>query len=410
MCDKKIIRSFAVIICLIIGGQVFFAQTSQSKLPHVFLLNSKLLAERKQKTYDSKTPDTSFRPAIAKLENEAQKILKTQIVSIVTKQANPPSGDKHDYMSQAPYFWKNPKTANGFPYIRRDGERNPEIKKYPDHDLLDKMTDAVAKLSTAFYFTDKEEYAVRATEILRMWFLDAKTNMNPNLEYAQAIPGLNTGRGIGIIETRNLPRVIDSIGLLENSKSWTKADQFGLQMWFSKYLDWLTTSKNGLDEAAAKNNHGTFYDVQVASFALFSGKNDFARNVLETAKQKRIAAQIEPDGRQPLELERTKSWSYSTMNLDGLVQLAELGENVGVDLWSFETKDERGIGKAVEFLYPFAVGEKTWTYDQIEPLQPERLFVIMRRAARKYTGEKFTKMMQPIPKPEKDDVFSLLYF
>ena len=351
-----------------------------------------------------------MKSALTKLEKDAQKTLKTEVLSIVTKTANPPSGDKHDYMSQAPYFWKNPATKDGLPYIRRDGERNPEIKQFPDHDLMDGMVGAVETLSAAYYFTGKEEYAARAAEILRMWFLDAKTKMNPNLEFAQAIPGVNSGRGIGIIETRGLTRVVDSIGLLENSKSWTRADQSGLEAWFSKYLDWLTTSKNGRDEAGAKNNHGTIYDVQIASFALFAGKNDFAKQVLETAKQKRIAAQIEPDGKQPLELERTKSWSYSTMNLDGLVQLAELGETVGVDLWSFQTKDGRGISPAIDYLYPFASDGKKWTYEQIEPLQPERLFSIMRRADRKYSDEKYKKMMSSVPKTENDDRFSLLYF
>lgn len=401
--DKSFINFIAVLLLLIISGQGIIAQTSQPKFPRVFLLNSKTLHERKQKIFNPKTPDVSYKSAIAKLESQAQKSLKTEVVSIVTKQANPPSGDRRDYMSQAPYFWRNPKTADGFPYIRRDGERNPEIKKYPDHDLLDKMTDAVETLSTAYYFTEKEEYAARATQILRMWFVDAKTKMNPNLEFAQAIPGQNTGRGIGIIETRGLTRVVDSIGLLENSKSWTKDDQNKLEDWFSSYLKWLTTSKNGREEGDAKNNHGTFYDVQAAAFALFVRKKDVARNILETAKQKRIAKQIEPDGRQPLELERTKSWSYSTMNLDGLVSLAVLGENVEVDLWNFQTNDGRGIRKAIEFLYPFAVSNKKWTYEQIELLQPERLFGAMRRAALKYRDEKYLKIMERIPKLEADD-------
>jgi len=367
-------------------------------------------ATRKQKILDSNNSDTSFRAVTAKLESDANIALKTQVVSIVTKQATPPSGDKHDYMSQAPYFWRNPKTADGFPYIRRDGERNPEIKKYPDHDLLDKMVKTVEQFAVAYYFTDKKEYAAKAAQILRMWFLDAGTKMNPNLEFAQAIPGLNTGRGIGIIETRGLTRVVDSIGLLKNSKSWTKADQAGIETWFGKYLQWLTTSKNGREEGAAKNNHGTFYDVQIVSFALFVGKKDFAKNVLEAAKQKRIARQIEPDGRQPLELERTKSWNYSVMNLEGLAALAELGENAKVDLWNFQTGDGRGIRRAIEFLHPFLGADKKWTYEQIESFQPERLFPMMRRAHRKYRDEKFAQMMSLVPKLAADDKNTLLSF
>ena len=387
-------KTFKLISCmftLFVGVISATAQTSTT--PRVFLLDAKLLRERKAKIHDAE-----YKSALAKLENDAQKALKTDIVSVVTKEANPPSGDRHDYMSQAPYFWRNPATKDGLPYVRRDGERNPEIKKFPDHDLLDKMIDAVATLSEAYYFTGKEEYAAKAAGILRMWFLDAKTKMNPNLDYAQAIPGLNTGRGIGIIETRNLPRVVDAIGLLENSKSWTKADQSGLENWFSKYLNWLMTSKNGRDEAAAKNNHGTFYDVQITDFALFVGKKELAKNILETAKQKRLAAQIELDGRQPLELERTKSWDYSVMNLDGLVNLAELGDNVGVDLWHYETKDGRGIRRAIEFLDPFATGEKKWEIKQIEQFQGEKFYPLLRRAARRYSDEKFAEMIRSAPK------------
>lgn len=405
MTYKIFVKFIFSLTVLIVGGKIIAAQT-----PRVFVLNSKMLHDRRAKIFDAKAPDISFKTVIDKLDSDAKKALKTEVLSIVTKEAVPPSGDRHDYVSQAPYFWRNPQTADGFPYIRKDGERNPEIKKFPDHDLMDKMVDTVEKLSKAYYFTNKEEYAARASEILRMWFLDAKTKMNPNLEFAQAIPGLNTGRGIGIIETRGLTRVVDSIGLLENSKSWTRADQKGLEAWFEQYLKWLTTSKNGIDESVAKNNHGTIYDVQVVSFALFTGKKDFAENQLENVTRKRIEKQIESDGRMPLELERTKSWNYSTMNLEGFVTLAELGEIVGVDLWNFQTKDGRGIRKAFDFLYPFLNSENKWKYEQIEGWEPARLYPLMRRAARKYTDEKFAKMMSSVPKLEADNNFLLLGF
>ena len=208
--------------------------------------------------------------------------------------------------------------------------------------------------------------------------------MNPNLQFAQAIPGVNTGRGIGLIETRGLVRVVDAIGLLSLSKSLSAADRKGLQDWFSKFLQWMLESKNGRDEAAAKNNHGTFYDVQVVSFALFLNRSDFARSVLEEARSKRIAIQIERDGRQPLELVRTKAWSYSVGNLDGLMLLARLGENVNVDLWNYETRDGRSIRKALEFLIPFYRGEKKWPYQQLGEWQPQILSPLISRAASHY--------------------------
>src|SRR5829696_763387 len=352
------------------------ASVVSQSVPHVFLLNGKVLQQRK-----AEAADPAVRSAVASIDAEAKRSLSAIVAPVTAKDALPPSGDKHDYMSQAPYFWRNPKTPDGMPYIRRDGERNPEISRFPDHESMDKMIDAVDRLSLGYFFTGNEAYAEKAAEILRMWFIDPKTKMNPNLEFAQAIPGQNTGRGIGIIETRMLTRVVDGVGLLDGSRTWKKSDQAALQMWFDEYLTWLMDSKNGRDEAAAKNNHGTYYDVQAAAFALFVGKNDLAKRILETAKQKRIAAQIEPDGSQPLELARTKSWSYSTMNLDGLVSLAELGDNVGVDLWNFQTPDGRGIRKAIEFLEPFARGEKKWTHEQIETMKFDGFYAIMRRAS-----------------------------
>lgn len=340
--------------------------SASAQNPRVFILDAKQLA-----------------PDLVKLERDARKALKSGPFYVTSKDTTPPSGDKHDYMSQAPYFWPDPKSPNGLPYIRRDGERNPEIEKITDHRVLDQMESAVETLALAYHSTRNEDYAAKATALLHVFFLDPEWRMNPNLQFAQAIPGVNTGRGIGLIETRGLTRVVDAIGLLAGSKAWTSAEQKGMEDWFSRFLQWMLESKNGRDEAAAKNNHGTFYDVQVVSFALFLGKTDLAKSVLETAKTKRIAVQIEPDGRQPLELARTKSWSYSVMNLDGLMTLARLGENVGVDLWNYETRDGRSIRKALEFLQPFASGEKKWTYQQLGEWPSQILLPLINRVPRK---------------------------
>ena len=199
---------------------------------------------------------------------------------MVNKRATPPSGDKHDYMSQATYFWPNPKTPNGLPYIRRDGEGNPETGNLPDHAAMNKMESDAATLAMAYYFTGDEKYAAKASQLLRAWFLDPATRMNPNLQYAQAIPGVNTGRGIGIIDTHGLADLLDYVGLLAGSTAWTASDQRGLEKWFSEYLQWLRVSKHGRQESAEKNNHGTYYDLQVAAFALFAGNEKLAAEVL----------------------------------------------------------------------------------------------------------------------------------
>jgi len=367
----------AIGIVFVIAVLLLPVTTSAQKAPRVFILEAKQLA-----------------PDLVKLERDAKKALTSGPFSITSKAITPPSGDKHDYMSQAPYFWPDPHRPDGLPYIRRDGERNPEIEKFTDHRVMDQLESAVETLALAYYSTQKEEYAAKAATLLRAFFLDPATRMNPNLQFAQAIPGINTGRGIGLIETRGLTRIVDAIGLLAGSKAWTATDQKGIEQWFAKFLQWMLDSKNGRDEAAAKNNHGTFYDVQVTSFALFLGKTDLAKSVLETAKTKRIAVQIEPDGRQPLELARTKAWSYSVGNLDGLMQLARLGENVGVDLWNYETRDGRSIRKALEFLQPFASGEKKWSYQQLGEWPPQILFPLIRRAETHYQTDSPRKSNQ----------------
>lgn len=397
------IRSSVILLLLLLYSNLW-AQ-SAGYPPRVFLINARKLAETKQRIHEG---DQSFAPALGKLESEAHKALSQAPVSVITKATTPASGDKHDYMSQAPYFWPDPKAPNGLPYIRRDGERNPEINKISDHHAMDQMVAATRTLSLAYYLKGDEQYAAKATQLLRAWFLDRRTRMNPNLQYAQAIPGVNTGRGIGLIETRGLADVVDSIGLLAGSKAWTNADERGLEDWFGKFLQWMLESKNGRDEGAAKNNHGTYYDVQASSFALFLGKKDLARQILETAKQKRIATQIEPDGRQPLELVRTKAWGYSTGNLDGLMLLAQLGENVGVDLWTYQTKDGRSIRSALEYLYPFAVGEQKWAYQQLGDWPPQMLFPLMRRATAHFKDDKFKALMAKIPASAAADREQLL--
>jgi len=376
-----------------------------SAAPSAFLADAKQLQSARQRLDHG---DKDLAQALAELEREAKAALTAGPFSVMHKEVPPPSGDKHDYMSQAPYYWPNPATSNGLPYIRHDGERNPDAYGNSDRLAIGELADKVETLALAYYFKRDETYAARAALLLRVWFLDSATRMNPNFQFAQAILGVNTGRGTGLIESRAFVRVVDAVSLLAGSKAWTEADQRGLEAWFSSFLQWMQESEHGRDEAAAKNNHGTYFDVQVASFALFLGKPELAANILQAARQKRIAVQIEPDGRQPLELVRTKSWGYSVGNLSGLMSLATLGERVGVDLWHYETADGRSIGKALDYLAPFALGQTKWPHQQLGGVSKEALFPLLRQAAENLPEQKYLAWLANIPPLEANNRANLL--
>ena len=326
------------------------------------------------------TGDAGSRTALAALEKSARGALEMAPVSVMDKAVVPPSGDKHDYMSQAPYWWPDPTKADGRPYIRRDGERNREIDRITDHGNFDRVMAAVSTLGLAYHLTRDEEYGRHAARLLRVWFLDPATRMNPHLQYAQGIPGINEGRGIGIIETRSLPDMLDGVALLDGSSNWTARDAAAIREWMRAYLKWLVESTHGQEESRNGNNHETWYDVQVAGLALYTGQTELATRTIEGARG-RIARQIEPDGRQPRELERTRSWDYSIFNLRAFFDLATIGDRVGVDLWNYRTPDGRSLRKALDYLVPAAAGQRKWTERQITPFRPGELHALLRRAA-----------------------------
>ena len=326
--------------------------------------------------------DPRLAAPLARLRAEADQLLKRNPASVFDKTHTAASGDKHDYFSFAPYWWPDPQKPDGLPYIRDDGKVNPTARRGTDRTAFGDTCTAVETLGLAFWFTGDERYAQKAATLTRTWFLDPATRMNPNLEHAQAIPGINHGRGIGIIESRGLLPLIDGLALLAGSPAWPAQDASAMTAWLAAYYGWLTTSKHGRDEAAAENNHGSWYDVQVVALALALGRTADAKKILAAAPAKRIARQIEPDGRQPLELERTKSLSYSLFNLEALLLLARFGENVGVDLWAFSTADGRSLRAALRYLAPYADPAKEWPKQDIEAADRVRLLPLLLEAVR----------------------------
>lgn len=376
--------SLFLIICLIFISSV----SAQKQILQTLFWNSQTLEDEKTKLND--------------LISKADKIVKAgKVYSVMNKEQVPPSGNKHDYMSQAPYWWADPSKPNGLPYIRRDGERNPELNKISDSNEMDALIEESETTALAYFYSNDEKYAQHSAKLIRTWFIDEKTRQNPNLNFGQGIPGINTGRGIGLIETRELYRVIDAAILLQNSKSWSAADHQALKKWFGDYLKWMQTSIIGKDEADEKNNHGTYYDVQIIAYSLFAEKNDIARKQIEITKQ-RIKEQIEKDGSQPLELARTLSWNYTNMNLLGFFTIARLAENLQIDLWNYQTEDGRSIKKGFEWLLPFVKGEKSWTYQQIKPRKFEQTIKLFEIAAQKYNKTEYLELAKKLENKEHE--------
>ena len=243
-------------------------------------------------------------------------------------------------------------------------------------------------LAGAYRDTHDERYAARAALLVRTWFLDPATRMNPNLDYGQGIPGRNTGRGAGIISTRNLVGIVEAARSLESSPNWSARDREGLRQWSAAFAAWLQTSQNGREESAARNNHGTWYEAQLGALLLYTGQRDLARARFEKAKE-RIASQIEPDGSQPRELERTRSWSYSVMNLEGWFHVSRLAKEAGVDLWNFRTSDGRSVRAALDYLMPFASGAARWPGAQITPFEVTAFLPLLDQAAKAWNDERY---------------------
>jgi hypothetical protein len=390
--------------CIFFAALVFFQQKSIAQLPQLYLVNASKIAAIKKNAATNTTTDAN----IKQLAKKADKLLPKKFGTVMDKKIAPPCGNMHEYLSLAKYFWPDPNKPNGKPYIRKDGQKNPANDLVSDDKNFDETVAGINTLSWAYYFTDNEKYATKSIELIRQWFLDTATRMMPNLNHSQVRTGIDTGNKSGIIDTHQLPLVIDAIGLLRSSKQWKVQDDEGMKAWFADYLHWLRTSINGKKEARAKNNHGTFYDLQIVSFALFCGKNDIADKMLKSCYD-RIAYQIEPDGKQPLELERTLALSYSTFNLEAWSELANAAEAAGIDLWHYQTTDGRSIKKAIDYLLPYVVDEKKWEYKQIGKYKTYDFYKILLIAADKFNDDSYKKAAAKI-KDSNKNIFVKLFF
>jgi len=302
----------------------------------------------------------------ARILKAANQYLTEEPMTITASTSPRSAGGLHDFFSEGDYWWPDPNNPGG-PYIQRDGMTNPD--NFVDHRrYLMRLSVQVPALVAAWKLTKNPRYSQHAVRHLRAWFIDEGTRMNANLQYAQAIHGRFTGRGIGIIDTIHLVEVARAIEVLQSAKLLSATDLRGIKNWFSAYLDWMTKSKNGLDEREARNNHGTCWVMQVAAFARLTGSRellDYCRNRFKTVL---VPNQIAADGSFPQELRRTKPYGYSLFNLDAMTTIAQILSTEDDNLWTFSLPDGRGITRAVEYMYPYIKDKKRW------PLKPDAMY------------------------------------
>ena len=268
----------------------------------------------------------------------------------------------NEYYSEAPYFWPDPDHPGKM--IRKDGERNQGRYQANRRDLGN-MSAAVMALGAGAYLFEDLRYAGHAREVIRVWFIDPKTRMNPDLQHAQAIPGLNDGRPTGIIDTVSLIHCVQGMALLEKSGLWDQSEAAAARRWFADYLKWLNTAQNGIKEAESGNNHATWQTAQRAAFAAFVGDQAAEKQAFDWARTE-LLKQFQPNGAAPREEARTNSLGYSTFNLDAFATLARIAQVDGVDLWH-----GGDLAKAFHYIAPYVAHPADWKKQQISKFSPD---------------------------------------
>ena len=327
---------------------------------------------------------------------KADSLLSCERLSVVDRKLRAVSGDPHDYMSMGPYWWPNPNTPDGLPYIRRDGEVNPETE---DPISYSKLTESVHYLAlAALYFKDMR-YAEKAVKMLRDWHLELETYMKPHLEYGQSIPGKCNGRGIGLIDFSSSHNLFNGVAILEYLNAIDEATLSGLKKWYTDFVNWMLTSETGIDEDNMPNNHGAWFDVQVAAAATFTGRPVLAKKTLNVAYVRRVATHIKEDGAQPHELERTHGIVYTFFNLDALTLLGNMAVKYGIKQPYWRNDGEKGdmLRLAIDYIYPYAMDPTTFPYQEISPKGTDkRMAPFLIRAEHYYPGEGYAKKAEPI--------------
>lgn len=347
--------------------------------------------------------DPFVMPAYQTLISKAEKALSMGRLSVVDKSLTPPSQDKHDYMSLGPYFWPNPKTKDGYPYIRRDGKVNPNALIDSDSPRLVRLANALETLALAYYYTNNTKYAQRAVEMIQIWIINDATKMNPHLKYAQGIPGTVPGRALGILDGRHFVRILDSITLIENSNLLSSKDLEKIKQWVKDYQNWLLNGEYAYEESHRPNNHGTFYDYQVVGYALYLEQPKKAKELLTNAQYIRLGSHIGSKGQNFHELERTRPLHYSLFDLEAMIGLALYSDHYDdVNFWTF-TINQTSLKKAIDYVVKYKNNRDMWLVKN-EKVNFMDLTPTLLVAAQKYQTDEYNKEILKLWRSKQDDI------
>lgn len=324
--------------------------------------------------------DAALMPAYEALIKRAENALSVTPYTVTDKTRPGPSGDLQDYVSLSRYFWPNPKKKDGLPYIRKDGQTNPEVNGVNfDRRRSQEMTNAVRDLSLAAYFSDDKRYANKAVRLAYTWFVDKERRMNPHLNFAQSVPGKTLGREFGILDTRIYWNVMDSLWLMQSANMVDAKIVDAVRVWFGDYAAWLIRSDFGQKAKKKYNNHGTFYDAQLSHTLVFAGRCDLAKKALKSGYQ-RTQKQITKEGLMPGEIERTKSLFYHAFNAEAFLRMAHLAQKLDID---FYTSNKRGAGSVkdtVHFVASYAGRTDEWPYEEISDNVEKSIWSMLKHA------------------------------
>ena len=300
---------------------------------------------------------------VRRLRVDADRRMKEGPWTVTTDRPKGVDLDPHEYYSEAAYYWTNPDNPTG-PYLRKDGQPNP-ARIVANQTSLIAMSDAVLALGVASFLLDNPVYGKRAAVLIHTWFLNPKTRMNPDLDYAQSVPGVNNGRGTGVVDGRALVRAIQGMEFLEETSNWDPKEQTAVHKWFEEYINWLLTSKNAEDERNSGNNHASWWAAQVAAAGSYVGDSKAQQRAFTFYKDHLLPRQILPNGSAPREEVRARSLRLSSLNLDAFSTICRIAQVRGGDnLWSVRTKSGASIGAALDYLSPYLVDPKKWSKEQ----------------------------------------------